>query len=491
MAYRIGMAGVLLAFVTCVGLYIIGIRWLGDSDSLQHFDYAWQLSHGGLPDFSEGTQAPIVRNNGKAWSATPQFVAHHPPLYYAVIAPTTRLFVDAGMWQAGVLVARLITLAISIGGVFAVAWAGFVYGGRALSLSMAAFTASFTPFLGVSGDVMNDGLVLLASALAIGVVVQINLDVPTTRRLFILGAACIVGMATKATFIGVLLASLAGVVSAYILRDGWRRGLVAAIAPVFLVCVSVAAFTEWFYTRNFMISGKWYRASDQSWVADAQGRIYKDFWTLVSGGYGGRMYTFLTDSFYGTNRPWRGWPQIGGLDINVIASRVVTYIALAVAVAAAVMTVSTSTIRSRRALILLGFAVLIVGSWAIVLRHATGYGSINVRYMLPAIVPIAFLFAAPALRFGRIGVVWLSAFLGLAWTGSAANVFWAVSQRFQKSDANDFADFQAAVAGNGIPPALTYVLLALTAIGFAMQVWAVWSISAAEPKTRSSDSAAA
>ena len=101
----------LMSSVLCLALLCAwAVPYFGGADERLHLDYAWQLSHGNFPQFYEGAKVPLYRRPPPV-----QFVAHHPPLYYALQAPLVRFFVDVkGDLNAAAMAARAVNIGLGI-----------------------------------------------------------------------------------------------------------------------------------------------------------------------------------------------------------------------------------------------------------------------------------------------------------------------------------------------------------------------------------------
>ena len=116
-----GLAGVLLTFAVLATLQALTIYPFHPPDEVSHVGYALEVSHGTLPTIETpipGHEMPLLQhkvNNSRPANRT-IWTANHPPLYYLVAAVPLRLGVDLGHPMAGIRVARLVNVAISLAG---------------------------------------------------------------------------------------------------------------------------------------------------------------------------------------------------------------------------------------------------------------------------------------------------------------------------------------------------------------------------------------
>lgn len=379
-----GIAAVLVVVGALATLNAVVMPWQGTLDSTAHLDYMYQLHHGHLPE-----------PNGYAYlfpwqsrlSADRQWASAHPPLWYALAGVFTGPLLDAGRWEAAVATARAINVALALAGVAALARATWVLAPasarRPLVIIVPLVGGLVTSYLRFAGDLYNDMLVVVASITAMAVTITMIVRGVTVGRILALTAVAVVGMGSKATFLGTLAVALAGVLLAVWLHGGGsrlRRVLngVAACVPVVL---APALAWGWFYLLNLDRSGSLVRSSPvgpvgdrpYSSALDVLGKL--DFWLVVPGQLLGRT-------------PW----LVGG---SVISNRSLSLVIFFGCAAAAIWRVA----RARRRISVVTWAgafVLVLhlaAMYAIQFDHAVGYGQRNIRYLLPALLTIALIIA--------------------------------------------------------------------------------------------------
>lgn len=423
----IGVLGVVISLIGGAGFYAATLPWSGTADANLHLDYAWQVSHGQLPSFWDGTKIPVGR------SSKIQFVSQHPPLYYAVLAPAVRSPVDSGDLSQAVLNARLITIGIAVLCVFAFSFAGWSLGGNYRSIMAVAFPAvgtSLVPFIKISGDIMNDSLVILTTTLALtlsSIIIKKGLE-----RKYLLGltSVCVLGMSSKATFVGAFALSLLSVlIASYIYAEKKRKlkSLLKGFGMVTIIALIVLAGIGWFYFRNWEASGLWYRSGPQSWAAEYQNRRYKSLSEVLTNP---KLLSLLPSYLYGN--PWTGMPKYFNIIVNFIFSRILFFGA---GFSLVIASIKWKVWRNRDVRLWGVVGILIAHSALIFVEqitHAIGYGAINMRYMLALWLPLtAFLTVgiASVRKLRGLGVV---AICIVNWTAVIVNSIWFINTRYRK-----------------------------------------------------------
>ncbi len=386
------------------------VPYFGGADERLHLDYAWHIGHGRFPQFHEGAKIPLYKKPPPV-----QFVAHHPPLYYALQAPLTRYFIDVeGDVDAAAMAARMVNVGIGLVCVLALIWIGGVIDGSSMlyRIGIPAVFCSFLPFIKISSLIFNDALALLFAVLGIGLSWRILYEGPSRHLTLCLATVSALGMASRATHIGIVLIGCSAVWLNYLCvqRLGVKRSLQRSIVPIAVVLSAVVLTIGWFYWRNYTLSGSWTRVAPQSWAVVLK-REYKDVFRVLSEL---RMWIFPVVWPYGYLPFSLQWYVVGPLITGLM-----TLYAVAI-------------FRCRRLLhveqwlcgVLLGVVVLL--SYAQQIVHATGYGAFNPRYLMLVYVVIAICIV----RALRELPPWLStsivAFCAIC--GLVANAAWSISK---------------------------------------------------------------
>jgi dolichyl-phosphate-mannose-protein mannosyltransferase len=162
-----GLAGVLLSFAVLATLQALTIHPFHPPDEMSHVGYALEVGHGRLPTIETpipGREIPLLQHkvdNSRPANRT-IWTANHPPLYYLVAAVPLRLGVELGHPTAGIRVARLVNVAISLAGlVLIVLLARELVPARPELWVGAAGLAALVPvFVQTSAIVYNDALMV-------------------------------------------------------------------------------------------------------------------------------------------------------------------------------------------------------------------------------------------------------------------------------------------------------------------------------------------
>ena len=242
------------------------------ADETAHFDYAYEVWHGRLPVFERGLDVK------PEFASLPpfQWASQHPPLFYLYEAPFVGPFVDHGHDAWAGYAARTASALIAVVAVLAVMWAvhAIAPGRRVLWLAAGTATAVSPLVVAVGGTVFNDNMLLVWTALTIGLTARILRDGITRQRLVLLalfGSGLLLTRASGAIVFAVCGATL-GVVSLIRSRRDWRQigGLVlAGLVPLLA--------SGWFYLRNLHIVGNLAGANNDSHA----NRITRSFHQVV------------------------------------------------------------------------------------------------------------------------------------------------------------------------------------------------------------------
>lgn len=418
------VASVVIGAALFAVLASIAVAWsdapLSSGDEAAHLDYVIDVWHGHLPVFEDGLTirppfgvAPPV-----------QWVAQHPPFFYAVLAPIVGPLWDGGHQYAAVLAGRAVNAVFAGASVAATGWAArrVVPGRPAVAAVAALVLAGTSMFLLVGGAVYNDLANVLFGALAVGIAAT-ALRRGLTTRLVVAGAVVTsLGMLSRLSFAVFLVA----VAVAFLLARGASplRRLVGAAAVV----VAPALAAGWFFVRNVRITGN-VAGSHPEWAAEHLGRSSRsaaqvvadpDFWTGVFSVFKGHLETHWQ---------WTWWLLLGPLVLAVVAG--VTAV------------VRGTALRGRRTVarhgsrldgrtrgdvladVLVAAMLVAVGALVIAgqVQFTTGGGAPNTRYGLPVMpvlaIPMAIGLVAGLGRF-------VAPVLTAAWAVGAGAVWWAI-----------------------------------------------------------------
>ena len=254
-----GLAGVLLSFAVLATLQALTIHPFHPPDEMSHVGYALEVGHGRLPTIEtpiSGREIPLLQHkvdNSRPANRT-IWTANHPPLYYLVAAVPLRLGVELGHPTAGIRVARLVNVAISLAGlVLIVLLARELVPARPELWVGAAGLAALVPvFVQTSAIVYNDALMVALTTAVLLLIARVLRWGPTRRRLVLLAVLAAAAALTRASGLVVVAAAGVAAVVAVWRQDGrpGRSRAVRAIAAGGAIVVTATAAAGWFYLRN-------------------------------------------------------------------------------------------------------------------------------------------------------------------------------------------------------------------------------------------------
>jgi len=383
----LGITAVILLYVSAEGMISITYPWLQtkSSDQIAHIDMIYRVYNGDLPKATDGVRyQPFIENGvGNVY----QRASGHPPLFHALMAPFMGPLLNKGEWKKAIAVGRAMNIFLGILTIFALAWAGWLFGGKRKALFAVAVPALAVltyRFSRVNTDLSMDILLTLLSTLTIINLYKILQGGLKIKYLAFLALLSVAGMATKASY-GALLGLSLGVVvwASYIYGSGTKRKrLIRGSVIAAGICLVVIAAIGWYYyLRNYKTSGSLLTPLQ---VDDIRGnRSHQSYFDI----FGGSQFWSL---FYAR------------LTTYTVVSTIITIFAVAgyFAMKKVNLLKAKKDTFSKWAILLLFFAFL--GVVITQIKLAYPYGSINFRYLLPAILPISLFLA-----YGLLEYKWL------------------------------------------------------------------------------------
>ena len=413
---RIGLIAVVALYLVLAIYQAVTIRIAGAADSYGHLDYIWQVFNGHLPDGYgyelDGRRGPSETDR--------HLTAAHPPLYYALLAPLLGPLLAAGNWELATAIARGINIVFGLGVLVTLAWAGWRLGGRlrsTLVLVVPAIGVLIVPFMRIAGDNYNDVLAILFSTIALTVSCIILREGPSVRWGVILILLSVAGMATRSTYIATLGLSMLALAAAYVMHRpdislGRRIGRIVGWWAA--TAVAVIGSIGWFYLRNFVASGSWFRSRPQQPVRGREYHSVLDNLTNID------FYLIVPSRLLGIKQ-WNGLLPIN-IHISILVSAV-CLVGLIVWLTRGGRWARIISTPSSRAIALLALAQ-VLALYVMQLQHATGWGNLNPRYLLPGLLVFAFLLALGAtawpqlrgqLAVGIVGILALAGMVDAIW----------------------------------------------------------------------------
>lgn len=437
---------------------------------MSHLDYVYQIHHGRLPE-PFGTQYRKVDPRKAADPARPKshhLTAQHPPLFYFIASFPMGRLLDAGEWQSAVWRGRLLNVGIGLLCVLTFAWAGWRLGGRdraRLAIALPAIAGSSVVFVRLTGDIYNDLLVTLFSTQAVALSFLLLREGFRPRAVGALAAICALGMASKATFLFALVIALGSTFLA-VLGDGVRpfasrlsraTGLSMALAAVAILP------SFWFYLGNYRWSGSWFLAAPKMQV---QGRVEytaldvllsENYWLLMpSGLLGGKWLP-----------PWPN--QQLSLWLFLLCAVAVFYLV-------SVRSGWKHVLRlDRVALAWLVIVAHFAGLMLAQFSHKVGWGQLNFRYLLPAMLAIGLFLAVPAVAWRRLSGLLVSGIVGLMVLGGPMVAAAYLDLRYPQiaPGESSWQRLLQALADNGFDARWLWLAALVVVAGLLTLLWAV------------------
>lgn len=468
----IGVTGVVAMYIAfAITLSVAWPWWSNWGDGPFHVDYAYQLYNGKIPDWDEGIQYPkfkeFVESPDSGYpSGFKHIAAPHPPLYYVLLMPVVGPLMNAGHWEAAFAASRIITTFIGVAVAVIIAYAASllrIRERRQLIVLAPLFAMLLGPVVAISRDPQNDLLVTLFAGLMYILMYKLHTQGVSARKMAAFCAIGVLGMLSKATFIGILAPAyllLAYVVIRKTPKLSKKRLAAYLAAPV----VAVLVLSGWFYIDNFIQSGDFSRAGSQDWVSDR-----REPKTLID------VVTSL--QFYNT---FYSYLTVG----ETVLSRIITSIAM---ISGVFLLIKHKSKVRRLLRSNLPFILAVAGTCVmfilIQIKHAIPYGMYILRYFMPLLLPVSIVFAFVILRLPRLRQYWN--FI-LALCMSASLLVYIATDAGRLPEGTITEAIQSALAQNGMPTWFFFVAALIWAIGFVMVVFSLAAMKRADVKKRRS-----
>jgi hypothetical protein len=255
---RVGLAGVVLAFLGVASLYAFSVPGFAPADETSHVGQAYLVAKGELPRLDTAT--PDVVPGMALYFPTRRelYTANHPPLYYGVVGAPIRLGVATERPLLGFVAARVLTAAIAAVAALAT-WrmASVLLPGRRELHVLAAGLAVLLPLVPrTSGTVYNDGFALAGFAVLLAVCVELLVRGPRRGTLLLLVGAAVVVSLTRSVGLGGVAMAAAVAVAAHLAHHEERpRWLAHGAAWAAGVVGAAALASGWFWARNQRLYG--------------------------------------------------------------------------------------------------------------------------------------------------------------------------------------------------------------------------------------------
>lgn len=473
---RLGVLGAVVTFLFLGTLLVLAIPPFLPADESAHTGYALDVADGRIPRVDEKVKVELP---GQV--PTRQWVAQHPPLYYAIVGPVLDWGDGSNHEYAAIRITRGFTVLLGAGAaVVAAALAAVVVNRRrAETMILAAgLVATLPGFLGISAAIHND--LLAVTSMAVGYLGAAAAVADRPRRWNVI-ATCVggaVSMATRVNGVGLLAMCCAALAFAgwYRMPGSTRRrllwGLGLGAAPV----LTAALTSGWWWLRNKRIYGDYLGTSygeatggrqdlytPFSWLTDR--KTFPDLVTRIEGG-----------------GPWEQLKGFGWYDRKIIGLIVVVLMVGAVTGLVAAARRWNASGRRRPDLGRVALLAFMVGMPVLALLQLSYYvatmtGSPNPRYMF-AVVPVGAVGVAWACHQlpRRVSVVAGSAILAFQVVLIAGTTGRYINTRTSPTKVPPLDQVYDSMADAGVPgPRLVVWLLIVGALaGVGLQAWAMW-----------------
>lgn len=474
---KIGIIGVLLMYIGTAGMLSTSLPWwIGKGDSALHLDYIYRLSSGEIPKYHEFVEYPVFHQIEKGYKTQINRAGNNPPLFYIIHTPFVGPLLNSHNWKTAIGVGRAINMVFGVMAILALAWAGWLYGGKRKALMAVAVPAAgglMYQFTSLNQNYALDALLVTLGVLTMIVwhkLLDHGFKKPYVWALFLLSIA---GMSTKATyavFVGISVFVI--FVVAYLHGKGTnkRRFITGATMSALLgLCILISI--GWFYYYwNYKTSGKWYTAE---LPGDFKSRPYKSLpRVLISSGFWANFY--------------------GRITAHVNLSILITVLSAAGLIWAAAKT-KLQALKNDKVLAIHILLLLLVfaGTTLTQITHAWGIGNFSFRYFLPAILVFSLFIAYGLLEFKRDrGIIFSLILVAMAinsvyTTARLDNT--AAKVPAVTTTQNIIEKLNIANQSNGFPEFVLVLLLLLLAAGVATTIAAI--IILTKPAVRKSKAA--
>jgi len=408
----IGLVGVIVAFVGFGSLHALEQPPFVAPDETAHVGYAQDVASLGLPEISE---FPVVPTSATQWRAEREsaqddryrsvWVANHPPLSYAVVAPLVWLSRAQGAADGGLILLRFANVAFAAVGValtFKLA-EELTDGNRGLALMSAALVAALPHGHAVFSQALNDGFGFACMTAVVWAGVRtIGRDDRFRRNLVVLGAASAACFGARASTMLVATVVVATVALYCLSRPDstWVRRRRDAADVILLGLLPAIALFGWFYVRNMALYGD---IGASHYLLDRFQRQRRG--SVLDMLTQGEMWVHVYQGLLSPSTVARNLPRF----TNVLSALAATG-ATVVAVTGRVRPGRTEAPNAAIVRWRMVLCLVAVGTVGLTLaQHASGGGSPYSRYLLPAIGVGATLYVVGMERlfpkWGPIGLV--------------------------------------------------------------------------------------
>lgn len=251
----LGLAGVLAVYFSFTSIYAFGVPHLRSYDEPSHVSYALSIWRGKLPHFDDPMPLSELGIRGHH---TPQiWVAYHPPLYYALVAPAIGPAIEAGEPEVAVRNGRVASSVLgAVGLIYIFLTLRLLVPRRpAIAIGGTLLGALLPYFLNIMGAVFNDSAALLTSSGLLYASLLPLVRGPSRWRLVHVAIWIALASITRLSALFTVGPALLAVFLAYSLAPSqpWGKRLARAAGACSLLVAVGLASAGWWYLRNHQL----------------------------------------------------------------------------------------------------------------------------------------------------------------------------------------------------------------------------------------------
>lgn len=390
-----GLIGIVVAFVAIATLFALEQPPFFGVDESAHLGYAHAVAALRLPDIDD---IPPVPRDASQWIAEREaaesdryrtvWVANHPPLHYALVAPLVRVSMLRHQADGGLVMLRLANVAFAAAGIVMtyVLTLELTRGLSRVALAAAGIAAFTTQGFPVFSLALNDGLGFAAGTVVLWAGLRCVQGGVHHRNLVILGSAVTLAAGTRASTMLLGMAVVGFVATVELCRSGASRHerLWAAARACCAGLLPAAVVFGWFYARNVRLYGD---VAGSRALMDRFGRsAHGTFWSIAVDGERWLLlyHRLMAPATTTAEHPW-------GMVVVGIAATTGLLLAFVTRRAGDHHDDGSPAHLRRDSLLLLCWGIAVVA--ATYVQHVSVGGSMHPRYVFPALGAIAALTA--------------------------------------------------------------------------------------------------
>jgi len=302
-------------------------------------------------------------------------------------------------------------------------WAGWVFGRSRKALFavtvpvMAVLVYSFTR---LNLDYALDSLLVVFTTLSLVLTYKILTEGVSKKKIGWITLVSILGMSTKAPFIIFLAISLAAIPLSYLIHEKRNQKVQVArgLMSSFFVLIAVAAAIGWFYyIWNYSAGGSWFTARPPGYTGGRTPQSFGD--VMTNQGLWGLFYA--------------DYSRYLAISVAIVSFSIAGYFTNSIGAI-------SKFLKDKKTIIMIGLLALsVLGVFATQIEHAVGVGSINFRYMLPAILAFGVFLSYGLLNFSSTrGQLVAVAAIVLGWSSMYARSKGSIESLIAETTANKF-----------------------------------------------------